>query len=121
MFEGRAVDAGEDTERTLRRVEVRFGATFWGVRLRDGGLILRVEREREVAQIRVKDGTAFDPWRSGLELARAGSAARPTGWIRQRGGSWYYGARFLRSANRYDLAAANRFSFTGFRVARTLD
>ena len=59
MFEDRAVDAGEDIERTLRRVVVRFGATFWGLRLRDGGLILRVERE--VAQIRVKDGTAFDP------------------------------------------------------------
>ena len=79
MFEGRAVDAGEDTERTFRRVVVRIGATFWRLRLRDGGLILRVERE--VTQIRVKDGTAFDPWRSGLELARAGRAARPTGWI----------------------------------------
>lgn len=82
MFEGRAVDAGDDTERTLRQIVVRFGATFWGLRLRDGGLILRVERECEVAQIRVKDGTAFDPCRSGLELARAGSAARPAGWIR---------------------------------------
>ena len=82
MFEGRAVDAGDDTERTLRQIVVRFGATFWGLRLRDGGLILRVERECEVAQIRVKDGTAFDPCRSGLELARARSAARPAGWIR---------------------------------------
>ena len=38
-----------------------------------------------------------------------------------RGGSWYYGAQYLRSANRYELTAANRFSFAGFRVARTLD
>ena len=50
---------------------------------------------REVAQIRVKDGTAFDPWRSGLELARAGSAARPTGWIRLKNldGPVYAGPR----------------------------
>ena len=38
-----------------------------------------------------------------------------------RGGSWYYGAQYLRSANRYELTAGNRFSFAGFRVARTLD
>ena len=38
-----------------------------------------------------------------------------------RGGSWYYGLRFLRFANRYDLSAGKRFSFAGFRVARTLD
>ena len=38
-----------------------------------------------------------------------------------RGGSWYYGLRFLRSANRYDLSAGKRFSYAGFRVARTLD
>ena len=38
-----------------------------------------------------------------------------------RGGSWYYGAQYLRSANRYELSAGNRFSFAGFRVARTLD
>lgn len=52
MFEARAVDAGEDTARTLRlrRVVVRSGATFWGLRLRDGGLVVRVERERRVAQ-----------------------------------------------------------------------
>ena len=38
-----------------------------------------------------------------------------------RGGSWYYGPQYLRSANRYELTAANRFSFAGFRAARTLD
>ena len=82
MFEARAVDAGEDTERTLRRVVIRSGATFWGLRLRDGGLIVRVERERKVAQIRVKDGAAFDPWRSALDVARGGGGARSTRWTR---------------------------------------
>ena len=95
MFEGRAVDAGEDTERTLRRIVVRFGARLRGLRLRDGGLILRVAREREVAQIWVKDGTAFNPLRSDLELARAGSAACPTGWTRLKShdGPVYAGPR----------------------------
>ena len=69
MLEGRALDTGEAVERTLRRVVVRCGATFWGIRLRDGALVLRVTRGRETEQIRMADGVAFDPWRSGLEIA----------------------------------------------------
>ena len=40
MLEGRALDVGEVTEHALFRFVVRSGATFWGLRLRDGGLIL---------------------------------------------------------------------------------
>ena len=36
-----------------------------------------------------------------------------------RGGSWYYGARWLRSADRYATAPGDRFCTFGFRVART--
>ena len=37
-----------------------------------------------------------------------------------RGGSWFSGPRFLRSAFRYGNWAGNRFFYYGFRVARTL-
>lgn len=36
-----------------------------------------------------------------------------------RGGSWFYVAQDLRSANRYDDSPAYRFSFVGFRLVRT--
>ena len=82
MFEGRAVDVEAETEKTLRRVVVRSGARFFGIRLRDGGLIVRVERDGQVAQIRLMDGKAFDPWRSGLELSAGGDAIPSTAWTR---------------------------------------
>ena len=71
MLKGSALDVGEFTEHALFRVVVRSGATFWGLQLRDGGLILKVMRGRRAAQIRVKGGKAFDPARSGLEIAEA--------------------------------------------------
>jgi formylglycine-generating enzyme required for sulfatase activity len=37
-----------------------------------------------------------------------------------RGGSWFSGPRFLRSANRGAVASNNRDNLDGFRVARTL-
>ena len=80
MFEGRAVYADGDDRPTLRGVMLCSGATFWGLRLRDGGLVLRLSHEGRVAQICVHDGSAFDPGRSGLEIARRG--AHSTRWIR---------------------------------------
>jgi formylglycine-generating enzyme required for sulfatase activity len=38
-----------------------------------------------------------------------------------RGGSWYFSARGLRSALRYDFAPDGRFDSFGFRLARSLD
>ena len=52
MLEGRALDVGEVTEHALFRFVVRSGATFSGLRLRDGGLILKFMRGRRVGQIR---------------------------------------------------------------------
>ena len=82
MLVGRALDVDDAAERALRRVVVRSGATFWGLRLRDGGLVLRVTRSRKTAQIRVRDGKAFDPARSGLEIAVPADAACPGEWVR---------------------------------------
>ena len=82
MLEGRALDVGEATENTLRRVVVRTGATFMGLRLRDGGLVIKVTRGREAAQIRLGNGKAFSPWRSGLEIAVRADASPSSEWVR---------------------------------------
>lgn len=37
-----------------------------------------------------------------------------------RGGSWNYGPRYLRSANRYGYRPGLRYFINGFRLARTL-
>ena len=81
MREGRALDMGEAAGKTLRRVVVRCGATFWGLRLRDGALVLRVARGREAEQIWIADGTAFDPRRSGLEIAVPADASPHDAWV----------------------------------------
>ena len=81
MREGRALDMGEAAGKTLRRVVVRCGATFWGLRLRDGALVLRVARGREAEQIWMADGTTFDPRRSGLEIAVMANASPHDAWV----------------------------------------
>ena len=81
MREGRALDMAEAAEKTLCRVVVRCGATFWGLRLRNGALVLRVARGREAEQIWMADGTAFNPRRSGLEIAVPGDASPPGAWV----------------------------------------
>ena len=67
-FEGRALDLGASSEEALFHVLCKSRATFTGLRLRDGGLIIKVARGRKAEQIRVTDGEAFDPARSGLEV-----------------------------------------------------
>ena len=49
----------------------RAGATFTGLRLLDGALLLKVWRGGGTGQVRVIDGAAFDPARSGLEIRTA--------------------------------------------------
>ena len=69
--------AGDAGRYALCRVVRRSGARFMGLRLRDGSLIVKVVKGRRWAQIRVVDGDAFDPARSGLEIpARTERTAR---------------------------------------------
>ena len=71
---GAGAQSGEHGWRQLLR---RAGATFTGLRLLDGALVLKVSRGRETGQLRVLDGAAFDPAHSGLEVAqRQGVGAR---------------------------------------------
>ena len=65
MLEGRPMDFGEATEKTLRGVVGKSEATFMGLRLRDGALILRVERDRKAPEHRF-----------GLTVSFAGTARR---------------------------------------------
>ena len=78
MVEARVAEPGEHAWPRLLR---RAGATFTGLRLLDGALVLKVWRDHETGQIRVFDGAAFDPAQSGLEVAmRQGVRAR-SGWV----------------------------------------
>ena len=82
MIDARVAKAGEHAWRRLVR---GAGATFTGLRLLEGAVVLKVWRGRETGQIRVIDGAAFDPAHSGLEVAmRQGVDARG-GWVRVEG------------------------------------
>ena len=66
MVEVRAAEGGEHA---WSRLLGRAGATYSGLRLLDGALVLKVWRSGETRQLRVLDGAAFDPAQSGLEVA----------------------------------------------------
>ena len=69
--------AGDAGGYALWHVVRMSGARFMGLRLRDGTLIVKFVKGRRSAQIRVIDGEAFDPARSGLEIpARTERPAR---------------------------------------------
>lgn len=79
MVEARAAEPGDHGWPRLVR---RAGATFTGLRLLDGALVLKVWRGRETAQIRVIDGAAFNPALSGLEVAMRRGVGERSGWVR---------------------------------------
>ena len=65
-----------------RRLILSAGATYAGLRLLDGALVLKVTRGRETGQVRVIDATGFDPASCGLEVeTRHGAGTR---WVRIR-------------------------------------
>ena len=65
MFGARVAEPGEHAWPRLLR---RTSATFTGLRLLDGALVLKVWRGHETGQIRVIDGAAFDPAHGGLQV-----------------------------------------------------
>lgn len=60
----------------------KSGAKFAGLRLRDGTLIVKVSRGRRAEQIRVIDGEAFHPPRSGLRIWMEFDRLPPSGMAR---------------------------------------
>ena len=79
MVEARVAQSAEHGWRHLLR---SAGATFTGLRLFDGALVLKVRRGRETGQLRVLDGAAFDPALSGLEVAQRQGVGARSGWLR---------------------------------------
>ena len=79
MVDARVAEPGEHAWRCLLH---RAGATYTGLRLLDGALVLKVWRGRETAQIRVLDGAAFDPARCGLEVATRRCRGALSVWAR---------------------------------------
>jgi formylglycine-generating enzyme required for sulfatase activity len=65
-----------------------------------------------------------DCWHDSYSGAPSDGSARVSGDCSLRvvrGGSWYYGPSYVRSAGRTTIDPALWFGFNGFRVARTLD
>ena len=81
MVEARVAEPGPRGRHSWRRLLRRAGARFAGLRLLDGTLVLKVSRGREIGQIRVSDGAAFDPALSGLEVAMRQGGSSPDGWV----------------------------------------
>ena len=81
MVETRVAGPGPYARRSWRRLLRRAGATFAGLRLVDGTLVLKVSRGGETGQIKVIDGAAFDPALSGLEVAMRQGGSSPDGWV----------------------------------------
>ena len=79
MVEARVAEPGAHAWRCL---VLRAGATFTGLRLLDGALVLKVWRGHETAQLRIIDGAAFDPARSGLEVAVREAVGARRRWVR---------------------------------------
>ena len=69
LVEARAAEPGPRGEHSWDRPLHRARARFAGLRLLDGALVLKVSHARETAYVRIIDGGAFDPARSGLEVA----------------------------------------------------
>ena len=81
MVEARVAEPGPYARHSWRRLLHRAGATFAGLRLLDGTLVLKVSRGRETGQIEVIDGAAFDPALSGLEVVMPKGGSSPGGWV----------------------------------------
>ena len=78
MLKGDVAKPEESDVEALSHVLRQSGATFSGLRLRDGSLILKVAQGRNAEQIRVIDALAFDPMRSGVVLVLPVDAFPPT-------------------------------------------
>ena len=81
MVEARVAEPGPYARHSWRRLVHRAEATFAGLRLLDGTLVLKVSRGRETGQIEVIDGAAFDPALSGLEVVMRKGGSSPGGWV----------------------------------------
>ena len=81
MVEARVAAPGPSGKYSWRRLVLSAGATYTGLRLLDGALVLKVRQGRDTEQLRVVDGAAFDPELNGLETAMRRGARARRGWV----------------------------------------
>ena len=81
MVGARVAAPGPSGKYSWRRLVLRAGATYTGLRLLDGALVLKVRQGRDTGQLRVVDGAAFDPALNGLETAMRRVARARRGWV----------------------------------------
>ena len=82
VLTGDAAPAAERGTPSLARLVRESPATFNGLRLRDGTVILKIERRGKVEQVRLCDWDAIDPERDSLEFGMPLDAIPPTLWAR---------------------------------------
>ena len=79
MVEARVARSARHAWRTL---VLDSGASYAGLRLLDGALVLKVWCGRETGQVRIIDGAAFNPATSGLEVATGHGVDTASDWVR---------------------------------------
>ena len=82
VLTGHAAPAAERGAPSLARLVRESPATFTGLRLREGTVILKIERRGKVEQVRLCDWDAFDPERDSLQIGVPLDAIPPTLWTR---------------------------------------
>ena len=94
MVRGDAVEPDGRERAALRDLVRGSAASFTGLRLRDGSVVLKVERRRRVEQIMLINGEAFDAARSGLVTLTEIDEMPPSKyWERLENFAWIVGAK----------------------------
>ena len=94
MVRAEAVEPDGRECAALRDLVRGSAATFTGLRLRDGTVVLKAERRRRVEQVRVTNSEAFDPAGSGLVTLTTLDDMPPSKyWGRLENFAWIIGAR----------------------------
>ncbi len=94
MVRAESVEPDGRERAPLRDLVRGSAASFTGLRLRDGSVVLKVERRRRVEQIMLTNGEAFDAARSGLVTLTEIDEMPPSKyWERLENFAWIIGAR----------------------------
>ena len=88
-----AAKSGKEDAPTLHDLVRESAATFTGLRLRDGPVVLKAERRRRVKQVRAMNSDVFDPNRNGLMVVTDFGLKPPSDWDRLTNFAWIIGKR----------------------------
>ena len=93
MVRAHAAESGKGDDPTLHDLVRESAATFTGLRLRDGTVVLKAERRRRVEQVRVMNSDVYDPSRSRLMVVTDFGLKPPSDWDRLTNFAWIIGKR----------------------------